>query len=65
MKGAIIDVSNMNKFVSIELKSLEIKLIILPIYWDLAVYCEILDILVKIRNTKRLRALPTIIGISK
>ena len=46
----------MNKaaaFDYIELKSFEIRLIILPIYWDFAVYWEILDSFLYIKNISR------------
>ena len=45
-KGVTKAAKNTDPFVSMVLKSLERRLIILPSYWLLAVYCDIFDSLV-------------------
>ena len=57
--GIIIAISRIGVSASSELKSLEIKLIILPNYWDFAVYWEILDSFVYIIITNVLLTLAT------
>ena len=50
-KGATKDGRNIHVFASMLLKSFDSKFIIFPNYEDLAVYCEILDSFLYIKNT--------------
>ena len=59
VNGIIIAISRIGVSASSELKSLEIKLIILPNYWDFAVYWEILDSFAYIIITNVLLTLAT------
>ncbi len=62
-RGAMNDAKNIGALVSIVLKSFDNKLIILPNYWFLIVYCDNLDNLQYIRNTNYVLICAVMIGV--